>query len=1274
MKTFTHLYSTSKTLKFELIPQGKTLETIEKNGLLIQDENRAISYKKMKKTIDEFHKWFIELSLKNVKLNKLQEYYKLYTSNADLKKEDSFKKEYDLIKNDLRKEIVNSFNDGEAKEIYEKLFQKELITEVLEQWTNSQENLYFDEGFKKFTTYFVGFYENRKNMYSNESKSTAIAYRLIHENLPKFIDNLLTFEKIKTNNNAFNFISSKIKSAIEPQLEGISIEDMFELNYFNSCLTQSQIDFYNLMIGGKTELESEHKTQGLNELINLYNQTQKNKKDRVPKMKMLYKQILSDKISFSLLPDKFENDESLIQSINSFYQINLMSYKDENNNTSHNLIEKIRELLMDLYSFDLTKIYLKNDTSLCSISQKIFGDYSFISQALDYYYLTIIDAEFSLKIANSNEKKQEVLYKQKDKFTKQEYFSIADIQNILAYYLQSFDDDDLIKTKHNNHCIVNYFAQSFFAKQTKDTEKEFDFNSNIIAKYQCIQGLLNVTNKAIDLKQDQKTIDDIKLFLDAIQELLHFIKPLNLKSDLISDKDDNFYDVFEKHYEELNLLTPLYNKVRNYLTQKPYSQEKIKLNFQNAQLLNGWDANKEADYLTVILRKDNLYYLAIMDKKHNKSFNKYPTSNNNFEKMNYKLIPGVNKMLPKVFFSKKNIDFFDPSPELLINYKNNTHKKGENFSLNDCHTLIDFFKNSLNKHEDWKGFNFKFSDTNSYNDLSGFYREVEHQSYKVSFDPISADYINELVNDGKLYLFQIYNKDFSKHSEGNPNLHTIYWKALFEEDNMKNVVYKLNGQAEIFYRKKSIKSENTITHKAKQSINAKNPYTPNAVNNFEYDIIKDKRYTLDKFHFHVPITLNYKATGNNIINQQVMEHLKNNPDVNIIGLDRGERHLVYLTLINQKGEILLQESLNEIKSEKFNITTAYQKLLDKREKERDEARKNWSSIENIKNLKEGYISQVVSKITKLMVEHNAIVVMEDLNFGFKRGRFKVEKQVYQKLEKMLIDKLNFLVIKDIDKKEPNALGGRYNALQLANKFESFQKLGKQSGFIFYVPAWNTSKIDPVTGFVNLFSLKYENIKSAKAFIQNFDTIKYNPITKLFEFTFDYNNFTEKAKETKSNWTVCTHGERILTYRNSNKNNEWDNKTIVIQNEFEAFFEKYNIDWKNQDLIEAMCMQEEKAFFEKFYFLFKLCLQIRNSITNSDVDYLISPVPYKSNNVFFDSREQVKTLPMDADANGAYNIARKGLWVIQQINKSEDLKKTNLTISNKQWLQFVHFGV
>ena len=84
-------------------------------------------------------------------------------------------------------------------------------------------------------------------------------------------------------------------------------------------------------------------------------------------------------------------------------------------------------------------------------------------------------------------------------------------------------------------------------------------------------------------------------------------------------------------------------------------------------------------------------------------------------------------------------------------------------------------------------------------------------------------------------------------------------------------------------------------------------------------------------------------------------------------------------------------------------------MLDSREKERREARQSWQTIENIKELKEGYLSQVVHKIAQLMIKYHAIVVLEDLNMGFMRGRQKVEKQVYQKFEKMLIDKLSYLV-------------------------------------------------------------------------------------------------------------------------------------------------------------------------------------------------------------------------------------------------------------------------
>jgi CRISPR-associated protein Cpf1 len=68
IKDFTNLYQLSKTLRFELIPQGKTLEHIEKNGFLTQDEHRAESYQEVKRIIDDYHKAFIEKALTGFKL------------------------------------------------------------------------------------------------------------------------------------------------------------------------------------------------------------------------------------------------------------------------------------------------------------------------------------------------------------------------------------------------------------------------------------------------------------------------------------------------------------------------------------------------------------------------------------------------------------------------------------------------------------------------------------------------------------------------------------------------------------------------------------------------------------------------------------------------------------------------------------------------------------------------------------------------------------------------------------------------------------------------------------------------------------------------------------------------------------------------------------------------------------------------------------------------------------------------------------------------------
>ena len=143
--------------------------------------------------------------------------------------------------------------------------------------------------------------------------------------------------------------------------------------------------------------------------------------------------------------------------------------------------------------------------------------------------------------------------------------------------------------------------------------------------------------------------------------------------------------------------------------------------------------------------------------------------------------------------------------------------------------------------------------------------------YKISFKRIPVSYIDTMVTEGKLFLFQIYNKDFSPYSKGTPNLHTLYWKMVFDERNLADVVYKLNGQAEVFYRKKSLSYEKP-THPAHQAIKNKNPENEKKSSTYDYDLIKDRRFTMDKFQFHVPITINFKATGAGSINPLVNQY------------------------------------------------------------------------------------------------------------------------------------------------------------------------------------------------------------------------------------------------------------------------------------------------------------------------------------------------------------------------------------------------------------------
>lgn len=1258
---FKRLYPLPKTLRFEAKPVGATHDNIIKSGLLEEDKHRAESYVKVKKLIDEYHKAFIDRVLSDGclkydnegKEDSLTEYYEVYLSKGN---DDVAKEKFEEIQKSLREQIANKLKDDSA---YKHLFGKELFksykddnkkeivadlmqfianasTAQLNSMSRTEAESLVNE-FCYFTTYFVGFHENRKNIYTPDEKSTGIAYRLVNENLPKFIDNMEIFKTIaaipemKAN-------LRKLYSDFEEYLNVDDIQGLFEFRYYDSLLTQKQIDVYNAIIGGKTDKERDEKIKGINEYVNLYNQHHKDAK--LPKLKMLFKQILSDRNAISWLPEELSSDQELLNAIGNCYT-----------RLSENVLgdKLLKQLLCSLSEYDTSGVFLRNDLQLADISQKMLGNWCSIQNAIMTDIRNIAPARKRKESEEDYEERMARIFKKADSFS-------------IRYI-----DDCLNKVDANNaYTIEGYFA-TLGAVDTKTIQRENVF-AQIANAYTDAEPLLKAKYPAdSSIVQDKANVARIKALLDAMMSLLHFVKPLLGKGDE-SDKDEQFYGELSLLWEELVTIVPLYNMVRNYMTRKPYSQDKIKLNFSNPQLLGGWDANKESACSSILLRRNGKYYLAIMDKSSRSLLGKaMPSEGECYEKMVYKLLPDAKKMLPHVLFSKKGIETFKPNKQLIEHYKNGTHKKGKNFSIDDCHVLIDYFKQSIELHDDWKKFGFKFSDTSTYEDLNSFYHEVEQQGYKVTFTYVSVSYIDKLVEEGKMYLFQLYNKDFSEFSKGTPNMHTLYWKALFDERNLADVVYKLNGQAELFFRKKSIKCE-LPTHPANHPILNKNVNNKKRESVFEYDLVKDRRYTVDKFQFHVPITMNFKATGTEDINMPVREYLRQADDTHIIGIDRGERHLLYLVVIDMHGNIKEQYSLNEIVNEHNGNTyrTNYHDLLDAREEERLKARQSWQTIENIKELKEGYLSQVVHKIAQLMMKYHAIVVLEDLNTGFMRSRQKVEKQVYQKFEKMLIDKFNYLVDKKAD---ATADGGLMNAYQLTSKFKSFQKLGKQSGFLFYIPAWNTSKIDPVTGFVNLFDTRYQNIDKAKTFFSKFDAIRYNADKGWFEFTFDYNKFGAKAEGTRTRWTLCTYGKRIMTFRNADKNSQWDSREIELTAEFKQLFAAYGTDI-NGNLKDSISCQHERAFFEGLMHLMKLILQMRNSKTGTEIDYLVSPVPDENGN-FYDSRTCGNSLPKNADANGAYNIARKGLMLVRQLKEAENIadKDFKFDLTNKSWLNF-----
>ena len=692
MEQLINLYQLSKTLRFELRPvgcDGKELsqeEAIDRFKKIIdQDKKIKEAYDALKPIMDKIHEEVITCGLESEKAKDIDftKYYEAYKNKADKADRDE-----EGLRNAIVKEFDNavSFIVQDAKSIRSKKYKKgiqlqnskeikdkkevtvsclensnifkyieEKLVEYVEKYDLDKNKLpeyqKHLETFKSFTGYFDGYNTNRKNYYASTGESTAVATRIVHENLPKFCDNLITFSEIKTRTNkkeeiveisnkddylgAYSYLKAKERSLkIRDAKSGKDVnatpisEAILSLDNFKNCLSQGGIEEYNRIIGH------------YNSLINLYNQAREgeDKFTKLSPLKTLYKQIGCGKRK--LLFEAIENDIQLKEKLIECAEKGQKYF-----------VENTDEKEITIYS--LTH-WLKNTDSWDGVywSKQTIGVIS--NNYLANWYAVQSKIEEGLKERGTDFKSlcSSVASFKKDR---QEQFKFHDAVELSSLF-------EII----DENCDVNDFFKESILEEYKDKISFTENPSKVLIALVCYDIEQYAESfcakfKAVLEVEDYKSDAYIKLikeWLDDAVAIVRRVKNFYVREDKVKGNPVNaeLLEIINSliNAEDINW-TKSYDLVRNYLTKKPQDEakeNKLKLNFDHSKLLGGFvdsysDSDNATQYGAYLFRKkvegfdEDVYDYYLGISKKTKLFrchlqNKITTSDKSeFERLEY---------------------------------------------------------------------------------------------------------------------------------------------------------------------------------------------------------------------------------------------------------------------------------------------------------------------------------------------------------------------------------------------------------------------------------------------------------------------------------------------------------------------------------------------------------------------------------------------------------------------------------------------------------------
>ena len=193
---------------------------------------------------------------------------------------------------------------------------------------------------------------------------------------------------------------------------------------------------------------------------------------------------------------------------------------------------------------------------------------------------------------------------------------------------------------------------------------------------------------------------------------------------------------------------------------------------------------------------------------------------------------------------------------------------------------------------------------------------------------------------------------------------------------------------------------------------------------------------------------------------------------------------------------------------------------------------------------------------------------------------------------------------------------------------------------------------------------------------------------MFCYAFDYKNFvTHNTDIYQNSWEIYTNKERLRKIFGNGRPTGKTEK-IELTQMMKEVLTGAGVEYKDgHNLIDDILNSNDNCI-KQVLDIFLYSIQLRNSkgenedSKESDYDRIISPV-LNQENEFFDSvvyadkykkDEKLADKPIDADANGAYCIALKGLYEILQIKNNwkegEVFSRDTLKITNADWLRFM----